>query len=56
MGVRITGGNPRPLYPRVEVGCMNTKAHEGYKIVHFVIPAGRKSKKCPECGRRAGRD
>lgn len=52
MGTRITGGVPRPELPEVEVGCLN-RAHA--EIVNFKIPYGKKSAKCPVCGRRAGR-
>lgn len=65
MGTRITGGSsgkkkkvPDPratweMYPNeIEVGCLNSAHRE---IVNFKIPKGRKSAKCPVCGRRAGR-
>lgn len=58
MGTRITGGdksprNPHDMYPEIEIGCLN-RAHPD--IVHFKIPRGRKTAKCPQCGRKAGRD
>lgn len=48
---------PREKYPRIRIGCLNTKAHgvNGYKAVHFVIPSGSPTGKCPVCQRRAGR-
>jgi hypothetical protein len=61
MGVRITGGEPpkrknqHDLYPEIEVGCLNTRAHVKHDVVNFKIPSGHKNAKCPECGRRAGR-
>lgn len=61
MGTRITGGDPNrkpnqyDLYPKIEVGCLNTRAHKHHDVVNFTIPAGKKNAKCPECGRRAGR-
>lgn len=57
MGTRITGGKgpKREEYPEIEIGCLNTLEHIGYKIVNFKIPKGVKSKKCPQCGRKASR-
>jgi hypothetical protein len=55
MGTRITGGD-REKYPEIEVSCLNTVAHIGYKIVNFKIPKGVSSKKCPQCGRKIGKD
>jgi hypothetical protein len=62
MGTRITGGgkdkprNQYEKYPAIEVGCLNTVAHIGYKIVNFKLPAGVPVKKCPQCGRKVGRE
>jgi hypothetical protein len=64
MGTRITGGEPpkkrgwnqTDKYPALEVGCLNTVEHIGYKIVNFKIPAGVATKKCPQCGRKVGRE
>lgn len=40
-------------YPHAtEIGCLN-RAHR--EIVHFKIGKGKKSAKCPVCGRRAGK-
>ena len=50
MGTRINF--PREDLPEIEIGCLN-RAHA--EIVHFKIPKGKKSAKCPVCGRRAGR-
>lgn len=47
--------NQYEKYPELEVGCLNTVAHIGYKIVNFRIPAGTPTKKCPQCGRKVGR-
>lgn len=56
MGAKNIGGGNRKTYPtEVEVGCLNTLAHKGYKIVNFKIPRGHQSASCPECGRRAGK-
>jgi hypothetical protein len=63
MGARITGGEPpkpqrknqHDLYPPIEVGCLNTRAHAKHDVVNFKIPSGHKNAKCPECKRRAGR-
>lgn len=48
--------DPRSAYDKydheTEVGCLNT-AHR--QIINFKIPRGKKSAKCPVCGRRAGR-
>lgn len=35
-----------------EIGCLN-RSHA--KIINFKIPKGKKSAKCPVCGRRAGK-
>lgn len=61
MGTRITGDgehkrmNQYDLYPEIEIGCLNTRAHKTHDVIMFTIPAGKKNGKCPECGRRAGR-
>lgn len=52
MGTRINVPKPPPE-PEVEIGCLN-RAHA--EIVYFKIPKGKKSAKCPKCGRRAGRE
>lgn len=64
MGARITGGkdprkkvpSPRAAYDKypdeMEVGCLSFDHRD---VVMFKIPKGKKSAKCPVCGRRAGR-
>lgn len=47
--------NQYELYPEIEIGCLNTRAHKTHDVVSFTIPAGKKNGLCPECGRRAGR-
>ena len=47
--------NQYDRYPKIQIGCLNTRAHKHHDVVNFEIPAGKKSEKCPECGRRAGR-
>jgi hypothetical protein len=58
MGARITGtgGKGKKTPKAIEIGCLNTVAHKGYKIVNFKIPAGQQTANCPECGRKAGRE
>lgn len=57
MGTRITGGKDpkKPRYRAIEVGCLNTRAHKDYKIVHFKIPKDVAVGECPECGRKVSR-
>lgn len=55
MAARKSSPGKREPYPEIEVGCLNTMAHKGYKIVNFKIPRGVPTKACPQCGRVAGR-
>lgn len=56
MGTRIEDqddfGERRKKYPAVKVRCVHPVHSEP---IEFLIPAGRKTAKCPKCGLRAER-